>query len=232
MTHLTLTAPQALFQGRAADLQNTHLPARAATEDSGNAPVRHAVAPDTPPLRLAVPNPFIPDLALLLSATDEHLPKSDMFTASAGISSFSPLPSSSGASGPVAALSTQIVVALATGSRSVTEVALAPEELGQVRLTIHSNPTDPDRLVVMMMFERPEVMELFRRNADQLQADLRAAGYSGADLSYSHSGSGQRQNSSGSEAQTPSLALVGQTPNAFTPPPTQRGSSSSLDLRL
>ena len=220
------TGPQALFQGRAADLTDGDGPTPAARDASQGGP-----PPTALPLTAPGPTGLIPDLAATIARPEPQLPDAGLFSLPTGIPAFSPLASSPGVPGPVAALSAQIAVTLATGSRAVTEVALAPEELGHVRISLRSHASDPDRIVVMMTFERPDVMDLFRRNADQLQADLRAAGYSGADLGFSHSGSGQRQNSPVPDGHKPAVTTADQT-TAFAPPTGARISSASLDLRL
>jgi hypothetical protein len=135
-----------------------------------------------------------------------------------------------------AALAAPLLQVLSGPKTGTTEIALSPEELGHVQLSFRENPSDPDRLVLAMAFERPDVMDLFRRHADQLLAEIRAAGYSGVDLSFSQSGAegwnDQTQGQptpSGSEAwtegkDTTAIAVV--TAGASLAP------SSSLDLRL
>jgi Flagellar hook-length control protein FliK len=132
---------------------------------------------------------------------------------------------------PVSALAAQVVQVLSNGRSGNTEIALSPEELGHVRLSIQPHDSDPTRVVVMMSFERPEVMDLFRRHADQLLADIRAAGYSGADLSFAQSGKGGQQD--GKPGAPPGRGNVDAAP--LTPAKDARASqaeSSSLDLRL
>jgi hypothetical protein len=124
------------------------------------------------------------------------------------------------------------VVQVASGKPGqVTEIALSPDELGRVRLSFRPHETDPDRIVVMMNFERPEAMDLFRRHADQLVSDLRAAGFSGADLGFAHSDTQDQPNGrSGVQYVTeplpdPILARAADTPLRLA-------TGSSLDLRL
>lgn len=71
-----------------------------------------------------------------------------------------------------------------------TELALAPDELGRVKVSLQADTLNPDRMVVMLSFDRPETLDLFRRHADQLVDALRVAGYSGADIGFGQSGSG------------------------------------------
>lgn len=75
-----------------------------------------------------------------------------------------------------------------SGNHGPIEIALAPDELGRVRL--HMVP-DGDNLRVTIMVERPETMDLFRRSAEAFLTDLRQAGFSGATLNLSEWGNGR-----------------------------------------
>lgn len=85
-------------------------------------------------------------------------------------------------------LAVQLAGTLVHRADGQTEVALSPEELGHVRLSMQADAQNPDRIIVILTFERPETLDLFRRHADQLADALRAAGYSGADISFGRSG--------------------------------------------
>lgn len=152
----------------------------------------------------------------------------------------SPLPTTAVPSGqiPVSAVASQLpvlvaqIVHTATGKAGpVTEIALSPEELGRVRLSFRPHDADPDRIVVMMTFDRPEAMDLFRRHADQLLAEIRAAGFSGADLGFAQSGTqddGQDRRGRAFSADPPPDSLLPRVSEA----PLHLTSGSSLDLRL
>ncbi len=152
----------------------------------------------------------------------------------------SPLPATAVPSGqiPAAAVASQLpalvaqIVHTASGKAgSVTEIALSPEELGRVRLSFRPHDADPDRIVVMMTFDRPEAMDLFRRHADQLLAEIRAAGFSGADLGFAQSGTqddGQDRRGRSFSAAPPPDSLLPRVSEA----PLHLTSGSSLDLRL
>ncbi len=95
--------------------------------------------------------------------------------------------------GPAAVLAQvaqPLVQALIHQTAGTTEIVLSPAELGQVRLTLQTDAQNPDRVVVQMTFDRPETLDLFRRNGDLLAAALREAGYAGADLSFGQSDAG------------------------------------------
>lgn len=144
--------------------------------------------------------------------------------------SFVATASGSAAALPVPQVAAQITAALSRSADGATELALSPEELGHVRLRLEPDTANPDRLVVMISFERPETLDLFRRHAGELAEALRAAGYSGADIGFAQQGSGNAPDrregfaSAGSSGQTDPTA-----PDPFTPRPT---AGTSLDLRL
>jgi hypothetical protein len=122
-----------------------------------------------------------------------------------------------------------------------TEIALAPEELGLVRLTLQPDPGNPERVVVMLSFERPETMELFRRHADQLSDALRNAGYAQSEIGFGQYGADQsafgrpdtgKYKDQGPEARPSALDP---TTAEWTPPLHQSLPAkawASLDLRL
>ncbi|WP_431297567.1 flagellar hook-length control protein FliK [Tabrizicola sp. BL-A-41-H6] len=132
---------------------------------------------------------------------------------------------------PVAALAAQIVQSASLGE-STTEIALSPDELGEVRLTFRPHETDASRIVVMMTFERPEAMDLFRRNADQLVADLKMAGFTGADLGFAHSNSGNGGSAGPDHPPSHAMPFAADAPVAHAPAAPRPGTTTSLDLRL
>lgn len=88
------------------------------------------------------------------------------------------------------------------------EIALSPEELGSVRMQMVQGESG---LTVLVQAERPETLDLMRRNIDQLAQDLADAGYENtafefADDQGSDQGAGQGGQGSGdpssAEAQT------------------------------
>lgn len=64
---------------------------------------------------------------------------------------------------------------------STTELILAPEELGKLRLEI---VTQDDRLTIRLFAERPDTLDLLRRQGDLLLAELRQAGFAQSSLSF------------------------------------------------
>ena len=128
-------------------------------------------------------------------------------------------------------LAAQVTAALSRGTEGETELALSPGELGHVRVKLKPDTANPDRLVVMITFERPETLDLFRRHAGELADAFRAAGYAGADLGFAQQGSGQ----SDRRGQPAARGFDGTPPSEpagdLQPSPRHSG-AASLDLRL
>lgn len=205
-----------------------------------SAPDALAVAPTAPPAALVAKLAETALLSLFAAQADAaSLETSD------GVMGFAPtgtpgaIASASAMSGPVAVpqLAAQLVHTLAHNAEGTTEIALSPDELGHVRVTLQADPQNPDRLVVILNFERPETLDLFRRHADQLAEALRDAGFAGADIGFGHSGSG------GNSDPQPEPALADQPPQpdpatGWVPglAPGQStarlAASSALDIRL
>lgn len=127
-------------------------------------------------------------------------------------------------------VASQLSHVLVRNSNTMTELALAPEELGHVRLRMEPDSANPDRMVIMISVERPETLDLFRRHAGELADALRNAGYSGADIGFSQGGREER-----SEHQREPRALGTAQPfddaNQADVTP-MRSVGASLDLRL
>lgn len=123
----------------------------------------------------------------------------------------------------------QLHEAVARAPDGPVEVALSPEELGRVRMTLH--PVEHG-ITVTVQAERPETLDLMRRNIEMLARDFRALGY--ADVSFSFGAeSGERQ---GGEATPPPFVAETESaspaPPIAPPTPAARGADGSLDLRM
>ena len=80
----------------------------------------------------------------------------------------------------------QVVQAIARNlPDGVVELRLQPEELGRLRLAI--SPTDTG-YSVQVTAERPETLDLVRRNIDLLAADLKDPGFGSLDFSFGREG--------------------------------------------
>lgn len=129
-----------------------------------------------------------------------------------------------------AALAPAIVQMAKTGIDGPLELALSPEELGRLTISIQQ---DGDFVRVTMIAERPETLDLLRRHASDLVADLRQSGFSGASLSFGQGGQGQSELFTVAkipidENQTPQSPLH----ETKQPAPSRVTKGSGLDLRL
>ncbi|MCX7286987.1 MAG: flagellar hook-length control protein FliK [Rhodobacterales bacterium] len=143
-------------------------------------------------------------------------------------------------------LAGQIAAVVAQTKGGLTEIALSPEELGRVQMTLQADARQPDRMVIFLSFDRPETLELFRRHGDQLAEAMRMAGYSGADISFGQSGTNAGGNSgadpgqAGSAQGNGSLQPLAQSASRTSDTAIGRGdlnapkhgAGSALDLRL
>jgi flagellar hook-length control protein FliK len=141
-----------------------------------------------------------------------------------------------GAAIPMAALPQAVATALKDDPARQVELRLDPPELGSVRFQLDQSNAG---LVVTIIAERPETLDLMRRHADQLLADLRQTGFQGASLNFGSSqgqgGSGQNGSGPGGQGSTPPSGQTTPTPapSFVTPtPPPPRAAKGGLNLRL
>jgi hypothetical protein len=112
-----------------------------------------------------------------------------------------------------------------SGAAGQLDLALSPEELGRVRLTM---VTDGDTIRIMLQAERPETTELLRRHTEAFSAELQLAGFAGATFSFG------RWGQSPDAKATLDLAEITVTPEAIptlVATPTLN-TGTGLDLRL
>jgi len=111
----------------------------------------------------------------------------------------------------------------------ITEISLSPEELGRLRLQLIP---EGDRIQVILSAERPETLDLLRRNIEQLAADLRQMGFSSSAFGFAGWTGGQDR-----ARAVPDLPLEAGDAAPLSPPVARgqvapRGAETALDLRL
>jgi len=119
------------------------------------------------------------------------------------------------------------------------EVALAPEELGSVKLRLIGTESGS---VLIVQAERPETMDLMRRHIMTLEQDLRALGHDSLSVRFGGAGTGaglgHGQTGQQANPQQNQAAHTGDepraSPNTATSPPRPLAESAMdhLDLRL
>lgn len=121
------------------------------------------------------------------------------------------------------------MLAVSQTNAQTVDLVLTPEDLGRLRFEVTQVG---DQMRIHLTVERPETLDLLRRNADQLLSEFRQAGYAGATLSFGEGGSGQ----TGQDGQPP--PHFGLDPSANPPAPTlpirpaPAQTGGGLDLRL
>jgi flagellar hook-length control protein FliK len=123
----------------------------------------------------------------------------------------------------------QLAVAIRRSEGGEIEIALEPEELGKVRLTLTPHDT---RVAVSVMVERPKTLDLIRRHIDALTNDLRQQGYSQVAFDFAQ---GQNRQGHKSQADVPAHVASAETaplPDAGTITPRRPVRAGGLDLRL
>lgn len=133
---------------------------------------------------------------------------------------------------PVQQIAAQLSAALTQSADGATELALSPEELGNVRLRLERDAKHPERMVVHITFERPETLDLFRRHAGELAEALRDAGYAGADIGFGHQGDGAGTPDRGPGSGAPDYGAAFAEAQPVEPTVPRLMAGASLDLRL
>lgn len=83
--------------------------------------------------------------------------------------------------------SRQMADALVIHRGETTEILLSPEELGRVRMVM----AGPDRMQLVIWAERAETLDLLRRSADTLSADLAESGFGSSSMEFRDDGDWQ-----------------------------------------
>ena len=125
---------------------------------------------------------------------------------------------------PAQQVAHQIAAAITQTGGRVTEIALNPEELGRVRLSMTAQETT---ITLNVLAERPETTELLRRNIDALTQEFRALGYNDINFSFGGDGAAQAETEDAPDQQklTTEVSEDSTTPTALQP-------MSGLDLRM
>ncbi|MGB5863236.1 MAG: flagellar hook-length control protein FliK [Sulfitobacter sp.] len=133
----------------------------------------------------------------------------------------------------------QIADHIAHAAHRPVEIALSPQELGRVRMSITAND---GTITVNILAERAETLDLMRRNIDQLGQSFRDMGYDKINFAFgqgAHSG-GQTDNQNNSNADQGqslnALSTEHENPQPSADNPTlillDRAQSTGVDIRL
>jgi len=120
----------------------------------------------------------------------------------------------------------QIAHAVSQGTTKMTEIALNPEELGRVRLSLSAGD---GAVSLVILAERPETQDLMRRHIESLAQEFRDLGYE--DISFSFGADGQSEEMAENDNAQPEHETLTNTPNNVDPV-AAAAPSGGLDLRL
>lgn len=110
------------------------------------------------------------------------------------------------------------------------EISLNPRELGRVRMNISAAESG---ISVSVIAERPETLDLMRRNIDQLTREFQSIGYETIRFSFSEGETTSGFSQGQSDDRTPERTRIDLTPDIDPQPTTPlRATSRGLDLRL
>lgn len=123
----------------------------------------------------------------------------------------------------------QLSGAIRAASDGTVELQLSPEELGRVRLTLHMAE---GAVTLNVAADRPETLDLIRKNVDLLARDLREQGFGSLNLSFGQDAPRGGGTPYATAATHPLATSEGETPAGQTLPRAQSRPTSGLDLRL
>ncbi|MEC7764642.1 MAG: flagellar hook-length control protein FliK [Pseudomonadota bacterium] len=124
----------------------------------------------------------------------------------------------------------QVADVIRTTRDGTLEVTLRPEELGRLSLTFNG---DGSTLSVSLSADRPETLDLLRRNLTLLEQDLRDLGYSALNFAF-EGGDGQGKDTEAPpdpRAEPRSLQVTETAQDLISPSPTN-ATGGGIDLRL
>ncbi|MBV1866509.1 MAG: flagellar hook-length control protein FliK [Marinosulfonomonas sp.] len=160
--------------------QVSHSPVKLSYPKAGATLEAHQISKPTDVGAITQPMPII-------SLESETLPEGNLFEVARP--QLSAQPTTTNPAQPLIDHSPRIVQMIAESARALqdkpVELALSPEELGKVRLTLQAGDGS---MVVSISAERSETLELLRRNIDQLAEHFREIGFD--NLSFQFSGEG------------------------------------------
>lgn len=114
--------------------------------------------------------------------------------------------------------------------KGAVEVALAPEELGHVRLVFrHHDSAAP---TILLQADRPETLDLMRRHVDLLAQDMRDLGYGDVTFLFQEHGQSPEYRRPATRSD-PAFTPDDPSPAIHTPiPPPAGAADGALDLRI
>lgn len=122
----------------------------------------------------------------------------------------------------------QLAVAMGSTDGHPVEVTLSPDELGKVRMTF---AVADGALTLTLVADRPQTLDLMRRNIDQLAQEFRDLGYQNLNFSFAQNRD-QRRNQSRGEDRAGTVETAPYWPPPEVAPAAASRDSRGVDLRL
>lgn len=127
----------------------------------------------------------------------------------------------------------QLAAALRASTEKSADILLNPAELGRVRISLQTGETG---VIVSVMADRPETLDLMRRNADLLAQEFREIGYGKTEFSFGQgNGTGAGQGGDGDNATRPSATPApddSAIPSSDGSAPPRAMTTDRVDIRL
>ena len=120
----------------------------------------------------------------------------------------------------------QLVEVVRVNPDQPTEIALQPEELGKVRMSLS---TGDGVVQIALTAERPETLDLLRRNIDQLAQEFRGMGF--RDVGFDFSGGGNNDKNDDQQPLNTGSALDG-NPQQEPEKALEINLQSGVDIRI
>ncbi|WP_380055198.1 flagellar hook-length control protein FliK [Falsihalocynthiibacter sp. SS001] len=131
---------------------------------------------------------------------------------------------------PVArAIAQQLSVALTADASQPIEIALSPEELGRVKLSLSPNEQG---MTISIVAERPETLDLMRRNAALLTQEFTDSGYTSLTLNFAQSNRDQQQGADQNQANDYDFDFARDSSEGPSPHRIDLTTSTGVDIRV
>ncbi|WP_168797823.1 flagellar hook-length control protein FliK [Aliishimia ponticola] len=197
--------------------------------DSPKAATNIANAPQMTPAAYAQPSPMVlqnREMRVQAQAAEKLLDldgdletlRFDSPTSSASQTSVSSASSALQRAELPRAVALQIQNAARNMTDKTIEIALNPQELGKVRLSIATGETG---VTLTVLAERPETIELMRRNADTLAQELADLGFEHIDLAFGQGDSAESHMDNNPDGQDSGAALDWSDDDMLNPAPAE-----------
>ncbi|NDV02545.1 flagellar hook-length control protein FliK [Pseudoroseicyclus tamaricis] len=203
----------------------------AAPTASARAAQTAAAPPPAVPASSSLPEPPLPLAPSGAEPAPAPFAAVDGGTGAPGSSHAATGPAAAPQATPAAARETlvQVSAALPQTPGERVEIRLSPEELGSLRMVLHSHEGS---LVLQISADRQDTADLLRRHAADLAREMQELGYDEVALDFTTTGEEAGDSQAGGGEGTPTTAAPADPLPAPAAPPPTAAATGGLDLRL